>query len=99
MGSMESDYMKAKKLRDEAERQRVRRWARRQQDSCSTRQADYIIGLGERCGMTPSETLAWIVDLFVPHYAREDVTGLMDVTKHEASDAIARLKKDAASRD
>lgn len=99
MGSMESDYMKAKKLRDEAERIRVRKWARCQQDTCSTRQADFIINLGEKCGMTPSETLAWVVDLFVPRYAHDDVTGLMDITKHEASDAITRLKKDGGNRD
>jgi len=95
MGSMKTDYIKAKEREQEKRRQQAARWRRSQEATCTAKQADYITGLGGRAyDWTPDHTAAWALDTFVPHYAREDARCLMDLTKTEASQAIARLKKE-----
>lgn len=79
--------------RDNERALKVRKWARSVEDKCTPKQADYITGLGGRAhDWTPAETFAWCRDVIADPNCRSEITCFMDLTKLEASKAIARLK-------
>ena len=90
MGTMKPKDMRDRELAESIRRRRV---LRDMESKASSKQIDYITGLGGRAhDWTPPETLEWVKDVIVSHIYRDRVTCLMDITKTEASQAIARLK-------
>jgi hypothetical protein len=89
--------MKPKDMRDRefAESIRRKRVLRDLEAKATSKQVDYITGLGGRAhDWTPAETLEWCKDIIVSPIYRDRVSCLLDLTKTEASQAIARLKAD-----
>jgi len=92
MGTMKPKDMRDRELRESIRHRRV---MRDMEAKATSKQVDYITGLGGRAHeWTPAETLEWCRDVIVSSIFRDRVSCLLDLTKTEASQAIARLKAD-----
>ena len=94
MGSMKTDYIKAKEQRKNLERYRFRRM---HAERATSKQIDYLVNLGHIKLWEAPATLDWVKDTFILPNAHKDITCFMDLNKEEVSKAITRLKEELAS--
>jgi hypothetical protein len=89
MGSMKTDYIKAK---EKARNLRAYRFKRADAHKATSKQVDYLIDLGHKRGWEAAGTLDWVTQTFVLEHCHSDITCFMDLTKDEVTRAITRLK-------
>ncbi len=94
MGSMKTDYIKAKEQRKNLERYRFRRM---HAERATSKQIDYLVNLGHMKLWEAPATLDWVKNTFILPNAHKDITCFMDLNKEEVSKAITRLKEDLTS--
>ncbi len=94
MGSMKTDYIKAKEMRKNLERYRFRRM---HAERATSKQIDYLVNLGHMKLWEAPATLDWVKNTFILPNAHKDITCFMDLNKEEVSKAITRLKEELAS--
>jgi hypothetical protein len=94
VGSMKTDYIKAKEQRKNLERYRFRRM---HAERATSKQIDYLVNLGHIKFWEAPATLDWVKDTFILPNAHKDITCFMDLNKEEVSKAITRLKEELTS--
>ncbi len=94
MGSMKTDYIKAKEMRKNLERYRFRRM---HAERATSKQIDYLVNLGHMKLWEAPATLDWVKNTFILPNAHKDITCFMDLNKEEVSKAITRLKEELTS--